>query len=145
MSTLTKILLAIGGIYAVNLIIKATSAKALNFSLSNVGFAQNGLNANLNAIITIQNPTSSQYTVQSLVGNFFVNDQMTGTVSSFVTETIPAHAEINYPVNISLQPGAVISDLIALFNNPKTLNARLVGNANAENLLIPFDITYTLI
>lgn len=144
--TLGTLALIIGGILGIDLLIKSTSAKSLNFVIAKANLdTSNILSPVIQLVINIQNPTSVQYRIDAIVGNFYINDTLTGNVSSFISTNILAASQTAYPVNVALQPGAVINDIVSLFNGSQQLDLRLAGTANADGLLIPFDIKYSLV
>lgn len=144
MNPLLGIALVIGGLFLFNTIEQAAHAKDLQFSIAQVQLNNIGLQSTLVITLDIQNPTPSAYTIKSFAGDLYINDVLSGNVSSFVPVTIGADSETNYPLTARLSTGVVISDLINLFNGDKKVTVRLAGNADA-GLVIPFDIQYSLI
>jgi len=144
MNPLLLIGIGVGALWLIDLAGKAAGASSLNFVITNAQVKQSGLSSIIVLTINIQNPSNSGYTIKSIVGNFFINNNLTGNVSSFSAIDVPPNSEVPVQLNVLLQPGAVISDIINLFSGSNAVNLRLVGTANA-GLSIPFDIQFSLV
>lgn len=90
--------------------------------------------------VAIQNPSNTSFTITSLAGNLYANDEYVGNVSSFVTATVGPSKEIVYPLNIVLSLLGATSDLVKIFSGGGVTQMILFeGTVNANG--IAADIT----
>jgi hypothetical protein len=71
---------------------KALTVKKLNFLPLNADVSLSGIFPVLHLMFGVQNPTNNSFTVQSLVGDCWVNDNQVGSVSSFTQTLIAPNA-----------------------------------------------------
>jgi LEA14-like dessication related protein len=143
MNPITLVALIIGGAFLLNKVSQGANASSLIFSISGAGVNSIGLTSNVALTITVQNPTPSSYQVNAFAGQVYINDNLSGNVSLFQKILIDPDSEKSFNVNVSLNVGVAISDIVQLINNPQKLNIRVVGTADA-GIQIPFDIQYSL-
>lgn len=99
----------------------------------------------IQAVFTLQNPSSQQIQINSLVGSLFVNGQHLSNISSFEKITIPANNEIDYAINIKTGIIDVVKNVISILKmKNKKFTVTFDGNINAENFLIPVKETINL-
>lgn len=99
----------------------------------------------IQAIFTLQNPTSQQIQINSLVGSLFVNGKHLSNISSFQKITVPGNNEIDLPINIKTGIVDAVRNVVSLLKNKKQkLSVTFEGNVNAENFLIPIKETINL-
>ncbi len=98
----------------------------------------------LNLVFNIQNVSNAPVFVKALTADVTVNDNEIGSISAFPNGTegnIPATGQktMNFDLDISLisLPGAV-RDIIN--NSGGQLNFEVIGNANVNALVLPFDL-----
>ena len=144
MDPLLLLFLGVVGVWGFDLLQKAGGAGSLNFVISGVQVNQSGINTALLVALNIQNPSNASYQIKSFAGNLYLNDTLTGSFSSFMPVNVSPNSETPVQITVLLQPGAVVSDIVSLFNGPQSLVVRMLGTANA-GLSIPFDVKYTLL
>jgi|SRR5882724_5138309 len=142
MKTGTILLLAGAALVAYEFQQLGTAAQTVQIQLA--GIQINSL-TNYKVQLLIQNISNISCTVNALTGTITLNDSEIGNVSDFNPVVIPARAQ--QVINISLNP-----DLLSLpfaiqnlINNPGIpLDFEVIGNANVNGLILPFDLTKTI-
>lgn len=102
----------------------------------------------LSLLFNIQNVSNAPVFVKALTADVTVNGDSIGSISAFPTGTegnIPAtgQKQMAFDLDISIisLPGAV-RDIIN--NSSGQLNFEVIGNANVNSLVLPFDLTKTV-
>lgn len=135
------IFLLIGGGIILWLLTKAQSIGSLNF-------VPRGLSTSSGAVLVqlgIQNPTSNQITLRSLVGSLIVNGSNVGDVSNFTTTTIQPNSETGIIVRVTPNYLGLASGLLNSIEDfgATQLTASLQGSANVEGQTLPLQIRLT--
>lgn len=118
-------------------------------AVGNLNFIPRGVNVNsgvLQLLLGIQNPSSSPLTLNSFVGNIFVNGGAAGNVTLFNPITIQPNAETDVPITISPNVFGVLSTIInTLESGGGVANAKisLQGQANIGTMLYPVTLQFT--
>ena len=139
-------LLAVGGLFAFSLIRKAQAGKNLQVIfrtlrvLKPTGIAL----PTIQAIFTIQNPSSQQITINSLVGELLLNGKLLSNLSNFEKIIVPGNNQVDLPINIRIGLIDVISNVISLLKQKGKVTAQFEGNVNAENFIIPVTQTISI-
>lgn len=120
-------------------IAKANAGKKIKVNFHTLKLlASSGLNLpTIQAIFSLQNPTSQQITINSLVGTIYVNGQELSNVTSFSKITIPGNNEIFLPINIKTGIISAVKNVIALLKKKNKITVSFKGTVNAENFTIP--------
>lgn len=139
-------LIGVGGFVLVKLI-SANIINRLNFIVTGIQLGFVGTTPTVTLSIAIQNPTGSSFTINSIVGNVFLNGSFIGNVSSFVTTAIPPNGQVTLPVTVLLNISQVISDIIHVIDGSAGIQAliELQATANIDNLAFPLDVSYKLL
>ena len=86
------------------------------------------------ANLRIQNPSNSDFTIQSFAGNAYIDDTLVGNVSNFIRTYIPPNNQIEYPITIELSLIGAADQVISYIQNPKAGKALKVNAVvNAED------------
>lgn len=153
MKLLPALGLTVVGVFLLQKVSAAAAATRINFLVGGVKLASIGFTPILNVTVVAQNPTNSTFTINSFVGNVFLNGDMIGNAAGFIPTTVkPASpggltGQTEIPLNVSLNGLTLVSDIVSVITGQAQVAAvvRLVGTANVDNLLLPIDITYKLI
>lgn len=147
MKLLPKLALIGAGIFVAVKLVTANVINRLNFIVTGVQLGFQGTTPQVTIQIAIQNPTSSSFTINSIVGNVFLNGQFIGNVSSFQTTAIPPNGQVTLPVNVLLNVAQVIADVIHIIDGSAGIQAmiEIQATANIDNLAFPLDVSYKLI
>ncbi len=142
MKTGTILLLAGAGLVAYEFQQLGTASQTVQFQFAGVTF--NGLTS-LNVQLLIQNISNIQCTVNALSGQILLNDGQIGNISDFQPVNIAARSQqvinVIMSLNILSLPGAIQQ----LINNPgSSLDFEIIGNANVNGLILPFDLYKTV-
>lgn len=92
----------------------------------------------VNADIEMLNPTSTNFEIQSIVGNFLVNGVTIGTVKMFGDTVVHGNSQSTLPVNVRVNPKAIV-----LFRK-KGSRIQFNGNININNHLQPLTMNYDI-
>ncbi len=91
----------------------------------------------------VQNVSNTQITFNSMSGTVQLNGTGVGNVSAFPNPAIniPGNSQANIGVVLDLSLLGVASDIVAFVQNPgQALNFEVIGNANVNGLVLPFDL-----
>jgi len=108
--------------------------------ISSISFE--GFTTILQATILIQNPSNSDFAIDSFAGNVYANDTLVGNVSNFGHQYIPPHSQISYPVELRLNPIGVTDTIVTAIQNQSTpIVLHLDSKVNVDNiqLAVPLD------
>ncbi len=139
MSSKSLVTLGILGYAAYYLYSRYIVGSGLNFVPRGLNF--NGLTATVN--IGVQNPSSNALTLNSFVGNLYINGSNFGPVSSFATTVIQPNSETVIPVNVSPNILGIASQTAEIIQNGfDGLTGELKGTANVNGAPLPIDINF---
>lgn len=140
------LLFGVVGLFVYSLIAKAQAGKKLNVMFRTLRILKpSGLNLpTIQAIFSLQNPSSQQIILKSIVGDLYLNGKHLSNVSDFKQITIPANNEIDLPINIKIGLFDVLSNIKNLINSKKKFAVSFEGNVNAENIVIPIKQTISV-
>jgi LEA14-like dessication related protein len=120
--------------------------------VSNLKFIENGIDFNLsnplrpliNLQIGVQNPTSGSITLQSLAGNFAVNNVQSGNVSYFIPTVIGPNAQTEIVLHLTVNDAALIADIMNFIQNGGStpLKVEVQATANIDNVPVPVSLSF---
>ena len=145
MKNSTALLLAAGGLALIYGSRVATGVNTVNFVLNGVDLSDI---TNIKLQFLIQNVSNATGVLNSLSGNITVNGYDLGNISDFNAVTIPPNSQ--QPVNISLRPDLIsLPQTIAALiqdngSGNNALNFEIIGNANVNGIVLPFNLTKTI-
>jgi hypothetical protein len=124
---------------------KRSFAKNANFSFEGLKF--DWKKKKVEITLSCSNPTNNNITLNSIVGNLILNNNTIASVESFTKNIILANAKTN--IKLDLIPSAIgilmsIKEFVT--NKAKTkqkINAKFLGSANMEGIIIPLDLQFT--
>lgn len=134
-----------GGALLIGAIAKGAIARNLNFVISGLRIGGTVLQPILYVVLGAQNPSSLDYTIQSLSGNVFVNGSLIGNASNFNEVTLKANTQTKYEVAVQLSILVVTSTILSLFQGTIAGNLVIQGTVNVEHVPVPLDVTYKII
>lgn len=125
---------------------------ALVWYYSNLGIAANTVNIvldsvqfssirNFNVILMVQNVSNATVQVNSMSGTIFLNGNTLANMSDFTPRTVNPNSQL--PITINVKPDFLMlgSNIMNLINNPgQTIKFTIEGNANINNLVLPFSL-----
>jgi hypothetical protein len=145
-------LLFIGGAVAAYFLFKGGNylynATRLQFYIGKVGFKLDGLNPTIVIDVYAQNPTASDYQLNSLVGQLIFNGTQVGNISYYTPLTIAPNAQtkIIIPVRVSLLGAG--SQLVGIFTGGTKLSnmdLQIAGTVNVNNIPAPVNLTFSIV
>lgn len=133
------------GAAAIYLLAKRSLSKKLQFDFSSVGTSGSVTSPKINVTFAALNPTNQQATINSIVGELYVNNKFLGNVTSFVSQKILPKSSSN--VSFTIKPSLlsalpIIKSIIS--NKQKGYSFTFKGNANVDGILIPIETSYSL-
>lgn len=110
-----------------------------------IGFQFDNATPVFTANILIQNTSNTSFTVYSFAGNVLTDSTLVGNVSSFQPITIPANAQVDYPIMLRMSLLGVVDDIISAFKDGNISKTLVIdGNVNANGYQVPVSLTYKL-
>src|SRR5437868_7729725 len=79
-------------------------------------------------IFDIQNPSSQQIAVNSLVGSIFVNGKYLANVTNFQKINVPANNQVQLPINVKVGIIDTIQNVIRLMQSHAGVKVTFKGN-----------------
>lgn len=92
----------------------------------------------------IQNPNSGSVTIRSVVGDLFMNDWKVGNVSKFMRQEVKGNAESVLSLNVKPKVLNIFNTFTDLVTKKLAIKFYFNGNMNANNAVVPVQVTYTL-
>ena len=91
------------------------------------------------------NPSNQSATINSIVGELYVNNKFLGNVTSFTSQKIlpKASSNVSFTIKPSLLSALPIIKSI-LYNKSKGYSFTFKGNANVDGIVIPIETSYNL-
>ena len=134
-----------GGVLLISAVAKGAIARNLNFVVTGLRVGGTVLQPVLYVILGAQNPSSLDYTIQSLSGNVYVNDKLIGNASQFQEVTLKANSQTAYEISVQLSILVLSSEVLALFQGNIRGDLRIQGTVNVEHVPFPIDVAYKII
>ena len=127
------------------IISKRSLSKSLQFDFSSVGTSGSLTSPNIVVHFTALNPSNASATINSIVGELYVNNKFLGNVTSFNAQKIlpKASSDVSFNIKPSLLSALPIIKSI-LTNKTKGYSFTFKGNANVDGILIPIETSYSL-
>lgn len=131
---------ALLGIWLLNAIGLGAVASTLNVYIKGFGFGNGGVSVQL----AVQNPRSTGFTINSIVGNVFANGNQIANLSSFYPVLVAPNSESIVPVTLRTGVLDIFSNLRDIIDGELNLGARIdiVGTINVNDTAIPLNIQY---
>lgn len=122
---------------------KAKAGKSLKINFHDISFgSSSGFNIpELFVRFQIINPSSTPITIDSIVGDLYVNNDSFATISNTDKFTIPAKQTILYKVKVQIGVLNVATTFYSLIRNRKKVNITFNGNVNSSGVMIPINQT----
>ena len=140
-----KTLIIVGVLAAAGLYLLSRSAAAqklkIYFKTLTVGKIKGFNIPEIFAQFSIVNPTNTTLTVDSIAGDIFVNKKLFTSFQNLNKVTIPANAEIIYPIKLQIQTLSAVLSIISLIKNKEKLNVYFDGTVNSSGFVIPIKDT----
>lgn len=143
MNKTLKLILTVGGIAAVwYFISKARAGKNLRVNFQNLKFGKfTGLTLPIELSFSIINGSSTPITVNSIVGEVYVNDRILSTVNNVDRFDIPGNSSVLYKTTVQTGGLDVINVVRGLIKDKKKLAVTFKGQVNSTGLMIPVEQT----
>lgn len=133
-------LIGIAGLFIYSLVKKAAAGQKINTFFKGIkvlkpsGFAL----PKIQAIFLLQNPSSQQIEINSLVGSLAVNGKFLSNLTNFKKIIVPGNSQVELPITVSTGLLDAVTTIVALLKDKsKNVTASFDGNVNAENFVIP--------
>lgn len=145
----TAVVLLVGaGLLAWSFLSKANVINALKILIQRIKVEFSGLSPVITLVVLVQNPTSDKFTVYSLAGDVFVNNNYIGNVSMFTKTEIIGNSQTEIPLTIKLSIVSMISNIVDIVTGKSAGGGGVVGlsgTINIDNASIPVNIAYKII
>ncbi|NDA63441.1 MAG: hypothetical protein EBX50_15585 [Chitinophagia bacterium] len=143
MSKTVKILLTVLGIGAAwYYFSKARAGQNLRINFSGLKFGKfTGLSLPLQLSFNIVNGSSTPITVNSIVGEVYVNGRVLSTVNNLDRFEIPANSSTVYTTLVQTSAIDAIQVVRGLIKDKKKLTVTFKGNVNSTGMMIPVEQT----
>lgn len=134
-------IITVAGIWLLNKLGIIGIGSALNFRLG--GLFLSGKNVVVDLVV--QNPETSGFTVDGVVGTLYIGSSQIGTISILTPTPILPSAETHIPITINTSLFGTFSLISSALQGSLSLNTPIVVNgiANVEGSNIPFNLQYT--
>lgn len=138
-----KLILTVGGIAAVwYFISKARAGKNLRVNFQNLKFGKfTGLSLPIELSFSIINGSSTPITINSIVGEVYVNDRILSTVNNVDRFDIPGNSSVIYKTKVETGALDAINVVRGLIKDKKRLAVTFKGQVNSTGLMIPVEQT----
>lgn len=142
MNPLIAVGLALIGLYVLSGVTTAGTAERLKYTFKSISFDTQGVfNIRINVTIGIQNPTGNGFSIQSFVGDLFVNDYNIGNISNFTPTVISANSETPYTISLLVNVFGLPAAIASLIQNFTGFRAVLDGTLTVDGLSIPLNLS----
>lgn len=143
MNKTLKLILTLGGIAAVwYYLSKARAGQNLRVNFQNLKFGKfTGVSLPIELSFSIINGSSTPITVNSIVGEVYVNDRILSTVNNVDRFDIPARSSVVYKTTVSTSGIDVINVVRGLIKDKKKLAVTFKGQVNSTGIMIPIEQT----
>ena len=139
------LLIAGGVVVAYFLLTKIQALNNLRFTVTGVSYDFSDITFPIIYLdVLVENPTPGKLTFNSLVGNFSINGNPTGTVSYIppVPLTVEPLSQSTLQLTLRVSGAALIQDLFNYVTNHQgSLNITVVGTANVEGINAPVTLS----
>jgi len=140
------IFLPLAALIAVGIFQTKKAAGMLSYFIRSLAVSFDGQIPILRITVAVQNPSNEQFTIKSIVGTLYSNDQKAANISMFQTVVINPNSQIDLPIIARLDTAAIVSDLITFLTrgsgNP--IEIRLDAKANVNSFVTDLDLKYKL-
>lgn len=138
-----KLILTFGGIAAVlYLISKARAGRNLRVNFQNLKFGKfTGLTLPLELYFNIINGASVPITVNSIVGEVYVNNRILSTVNNVDRFEIPGNSSVVYKTQVQTSALDAINVIRGLLKDKKSIAVTFKGQVNSTGLMVPVEQT----
>ncbi len=124
---------------------KKNAAERLSFSAAGIKASFQGYSIIITVNVRVTNPSDKAFSVQSLSGELYVNEDWIGEVSSYQNRVIQPFTDTIYPVTMNLPYDNVTQKIFDLINNFTGVDVRLTGSANVDGVNVPTNIYYKVV
>lgn len=141
------------GYFGIKTFAKSGAAKNLQFFVQKVSLSFSGITPILNVMFGIQNPSSENLRIGSIVGSLYINGNYAANISGYQLTDIRGFATTYFPVSARLSLYGVVQEVKSIVDaiSSGSLNAllnqqlRFKGVVNAEGFNVPLDFTYNVL
>ena len=140
-----NIIWILAGAAAIYILAKRSLSKKLQFDFSSVGTSGTVTSPKIVVHMAALNPSNQSATINSIVGELYVNKKFLGNVTSFTSQKIlpKASSDVSFTIKPSLLSALPIIKSIVT-NKQKGYTFEFKGNANVDGIVIPIETSYSL-
>lgn len=121
---------------------KASAGKNLKVNFQNLKFGKfTGFSLPITANFKILNGSSTPITIDSIVGEIFINNKLISTISQTNKINVSGNSETIYPIKVDTGIFDAINVIRQLIKDKKKFVVQFKGTANSTGLMIPIDQT----
>lgn len=124
---------------------KATDAIRLKFSFAGVAVKWEGITPILNLKFGISNVTTSEYIVQALTGDVFINNKLIGIISTFDPITIKPLGVSYTTVNLRVSLAGIVDQVKAILNKEISGVVAFRGAVTVAGVSLPVSVEQNLV
>jgi hypothetical protein len=140
-----NIIWILAGAAAIYILAKRSLSKKLQFDFSSVGTSGTVTSPKIVVHMAALNPSNQSATINSIVGELYVNNKFLGNVTSFNAQKIlpKASSDVSFTIKPSLLSALpIIKSIIS--NKTKGYSFTFKGNANVDGIVVPVETSYSL-
>lgn len=93
-------------------------------------------------IINLQNPTSGNVVIRSIVGEIYINGVKLANVKAFGYYDVKANSEKEFPIFAEFKPANMTNSIMNMLQTRQALNITLTGTMNVNSEPIPITLNY---
>ena len=124
------------------------NASRLNFYVAKLVPRLQGITPVIDIYIGIQNPTGGTFTIQSVSGKVYVNQNYMGDLSSFTLTTVKPNAQTFFVASVRMSLVGLASEVYNAISeglSTVTFNMKFNGTVNVNGVPVPVALGYRII
>lgn len=95
--------------------------------------------------LVVQNTSNQSFTINSVAGDLYANNNEVGNVSGFITQHINANSETTIYLKIRMNLLSIVNNLVTAFTTGNIKQqVKLEAMANIDSLQVPINLSYTI-
>lgn len=93
-------------------------------------------------ILNLQNPTSGNIVLRSVVGDLYVNGTKVANVSTFGYWSIPGNGQLQFPLVGNFITRNMVNTIMSFFQGKKRFEIHFVGTINVNSEMMPLEFKH---
>jgi LEA14-like dessication related protein len=124
------------------------NASRLNFYIAKLVPRLQGITPVIDIYVGVQNPTGGTFTVQSVAGKVYVNENYLGDLSSFTLTTVKPNQQTFFVATLRMSLIGLASEVYNAITeglSTVTFNMKFNGTVNVNSVPVPVALGYRII